>query len=168
MGGEEEPRKADEGGSRSPPFAGFLPGAPRIIPAPTLYFREAGRASKLGFMGLMAFFCPPPPRLSPSLQSSHPPPSGPLSGAQTSQEGSAGARLASLVIGAAEARNLPPYACSTPFLARCREPVPGSPWGRPCLPLGLHPHTQRASGAEPDSVFRGGWGMTHRGSTRRC
>lgn len=62
----------------------------------SLHFREAGRASKLGFMELMAFFLPSP-SLSPSLQASGPPPRGPLPGAQTSQEGSAISELLPLV-----------------------------------------------------------------------
>ena len=67
----------------------------------SLYFRGAGRASKLGFMGLMAFFCLPlPVSLTANLTLS--PPRAvvwALPGAQTSQEGSAIAELLPLVSG---------------------------------------------------------------------
>ena len=87
-----------------------------------LHFREAGRASKLGFMGLMAFFLPSP-ILSPSLQASGPPLRGPLPGAQTSQEGFAISELLPLV-GRVGRPETPPgaqpllQARSTPSLVR--------------------------------------------------
>lgn len=53
--------KADEGGGRTPPFSWVSARSTQDYTHPnSLYFREAGRASKLGFMGLMAFFCLPP------------------------------------------------------------------------------------------------------------
>lgn len=95
--GGRRPVKACRGRGQNPSLSWVSASIAQDYTHPnSLHFREAGRASKLGFMGLMAFFLPSP-SLSPSLQASGPPPMGPLPGAQTSQEGSAVCDLPPLV-----------------------------------------------------------------------
>ena len=88
----------------------------------SLYFRGAGRASKLGFMGLMAFFCLPlPVSLTANLTLS--PPRAvvwALPGAQTSQEGSAIAELLPLVSGGGGGGGQKPRLAPSPFLTPAR------------------------------------------------
>lgn len=154
--------KAVEGGSGTPPYPGLLPGAPRIILVPTPYFRQAGRASKLEFMGLITFFCRPltsSPGLSPSQQTSRPPSRGPFPGTQTSQEGFAVAEHVShghwVWCGQAPSPGTwpLPHACGTPFSLSWRKSWSreimdsnasfstdgyAGALGGPCVSLGLH------------------------------
>lgn len=75
--------KAHQGGSRAPPCLGFGQERPGLYPLQLQYYRDAGRVSKLGFIGLMALFWPSRPACLPPYKLHTL-----LPGAQTSQEGS--------------------------------------------------------------------------------
>lgn len=149
---------ADEGSGNNLPHAGFLPRSPQDYTHPnSLYFRGAGRASKLGFMGLMpSFSCPLPTQASLSHCKCH------------------ALFLLSLLGPRPHKKALQWLFCpagNTPSSARGT--MPGSlrtsvwtPWGQLCIPLGLPSSIPDAGfGARRNSVCRDGVGM-YRGLLR--
>lgn len=104
----QAPSESPRGRQHSPSLSWVSASSAQDYTHPTsLYFREAGRASKLGFMGLMASFGLPRaclPHCKPHGLLSGRGWGGALPGAQTSQEGSTAAELLPSVLGAGRQR----------------------------------------------------------------